>query len=121
MTIGSVHVLNGLNFDAVVMKAGVPVVVDFSATWCRPCKVQLAVLERIAAASAHIVVGTVDVEESPDLAARFAIRGMPTLVVFHEGRETARRLGLTTERDVRALAAAVPYARGSVHSENGPG
>lgn len=105
MAISSVQVLNGLNFDALVSEADVPVVVDFSARWCGPCKVQSAILERIARCSAHIVVGTVDVDECPDLATRFGVRGMPTLIVFNGGRETARRLGLTTEQDLRSLAA----------------
>jgi thioredoxin 1 len=104
-----VQALNSLNFDEVVARATGPVLVDFTAAWCGPCKAQAKVLDRLAVELEDVTIATVDVDDCPDLTARFGIRGMPTLLAFHDGRETGRRLGLTDERGVRAL---VPNTRG---------
>jgi len=81
----------------------VPVLVEFGAEWCAPCKVQSAILERVAEVTRHAVIATNDIDECPNIAARFGVRGVPTLVVFQGGKETARRLGLTNEAGVRLL------------------
>jgi thioredoxin 1 len=101
-----IQVLNDLNFEAVVAKADRPVLVDFTATWCGPCKLQSKILDQLAESSDAIIIGTVDVDESPELAARFGVRGMPTLLAFRSGRETARRLGVASEPVIRSLLAA---------------
>ena len=97
-----VQSLNELNFDAVVSKTIRPMLVDFTAAWCPPCKVQSAILDRLAEDD-QVVIAAVDVDECPELAARFGIRGMPTLLAFENGRETGRHLGLTKEQGIRAL------------------
>ena len=99
----NVRVLNELDFDQVVSASTVPVLVEFSAEWCAPCKVQSAVLDRLAGELAGALIATVDIDECPDLASRFDVRGVPTLVAFSGGKETARRLGLTNEVGVRLL------------------
>ena len=99
----NLEVLNELDFDQVVSTATVPVLVEFGAEWCAPCKVQSAILERVAEGARHAVIATVDIDECPNIAARFGVRGVPTLVVFQRGKETARRLGLTNEAGVRLL------------------
>ena len=99
----NLEVLNELDFDQVVSSATVPVLVEFGAEWCAPCKVQSAILERVAEGARHAVIATVDIDECPNIAARFGVRGVPTLVVFQRGKETARRLGLTNEAGVRLL------------------
>ena len=114
MASSKVQILNELNFDALVLEATGPVLVDFSAAWCRPCKIQAAILDRVAESSNQLVVGLVDVDESPGLVRRFGIRGMPTLLAFEAGRETGRRLGLTNERGVDELLAAT--AQGAPNS-----
>ncbi len=97
-----VEVLNDLNFDATVAKAERPVLVEFTATWCGPCKAQAAILDKFAE-STDAVVAIVDVDDCPELAARFGVRGMPTLLAFRGGKETGRRLGLSSEQALRAL------------------
>lgn len=102
----NVQVFNDLNFDELVLGATGTVLVDFTATWCGPCKLQSTILEQLADEAGAPVVGSVDVDDCPELAARYGVRGMPTLVAFHAGKETGRRLGLTREAGIRALVAA---------------
>ena len=103
MASAKVQVLNELNFEDLVLKARGPVLVDFTAAWCGPCKRQSAILDQVAEASSDLLVCVVDVDASPELASRFGVRGMPTLLAFSAGKETGRRLGLTSEQGVRAL------------------
>src|SRR5690349_22294899 len=102
MASSKIHTVNELNFDELVLAATGPVLVDFTAAWCGPCKAQSKILDHVVE-TAEVVIGTVDVDECPDLAARFGVRGMPTLLLFQGGKETGRRLGLTTEQGIRAL------------------
>lgn len=106
MTSDKIHELNELNFESMVLNAAGTVLVDFTAEWCPPCKALAPTLARIAEATwGRVVVGSVDADVSPDLAARFRVRGMPTLIVFQEGREVGRRTGLTNDEGVYALLA----------------
>ncbi|MBS3731546.1 MAG: thioredoxin [Desulfobacterales bacterium] len=78
--------------------------VDFNAPWCGPCKAQAPILEELADAFAHrAAVAEVDVSANREIAQRFGIQSIPTLVVFKEGREQARFVGLQP-RDVLAGA-----------------
>lgn len=77
----NVQVLNELDFDGVVSSAKVPVLVEFSAEWCGPCKVQSAILGRLADGARDVLYATVDIDECPDIAGRFEVRGVPTIVV----------------------------------------
>jgi thioredoxin 1 len=110
-----VQILNDLNFDATLAGAKGPVLVDFTATWCGPCKTQAAVLDQVAEKH-EFVIAKVDVDDSPELAARFAVRGMPTLLVFQNGKETGRRLGLASEAAVLTLVGR--KARAATHEES---
>lgn len=95
--------LNELDFDQAIASATAPLLVDFGAEWCAPCKVQAKILEKLVEESPHLAIATVDIDECPDLAARFGVRGVPTLVAFSGGKETARRTGLASEASIRAL------------------
>jgi thioredoxin 1 len=99
-----VHELNELNFESTVVQGSETVLVDFTADWCPPCQRLSPVVARIAEQTAgRVLVGSVDVDACPDLASRFRIRGLPTLIVFQHGKEIARRTGLTDEDGIRAL------------------
>lgn len=83
------------NFESWVLNAEGPVLLDFSAHWCAPCKTLLPLVEGLADATVgRLRVGTVDIDDAPGVVKRLGIRGAPTLVVFHRGKETARHMGV---------------------------
>lgn len=94
--------------DALAVSHERPVLVDFWAVWCGPCKAQSPVLDQMASAfGGKAVVAKVDVDEAPDVAAGCNVRSIPTLVVLRGGREVARFVGL---QSAAALSAALVAA-----------
>ncbi len=82
------------NFDKEVLAAGVPALVDFWAPWCMPCRMIAPIVEEIAEeAAGKAVVGKVNIDEEGELAARFRVTSIPTLIVFEGGREIRRSVG----------------------------
>lgn len=85
--------LNQGNFESTIIGNDI-VIVDFWAPWCGPCRMMAPVLDRVAAERAtELRVAKVNTDEQPQLAGRFGIRGIPTLILFREGRELARQSG----------------------------
>ena len=81
--------------------------VDFWATWCGPCRMQAPILEAFEAEAGELVkVGKVDVDEEPGVAARYNIFSIPTLIVFRDGREVARTVGVTDLGGLKRLCGA---------------
>ncbi len=82
------------SFEQEVLKADLPVLVDFYASWCGPCKMIAPVLEQFAVEfQGRIKFGKLNVDEGPGLAARYDISGVPTLAIFREGRLVDRMVG----------------------------
>ncbi len=90
---------NDKNFDAEVLKAPGAVLVDFSATWCGPCKTLEPVVHELATEyGERLKVVKVDVDQSPSTAARFAVLSVPTLVLFRDGQVRDQVVGLLSKR-----------------------
>lgn len=91
-------------FDRVVADATVPVLVDFYADWCGPCKVMAPVLDEVARARlGTALVAKLDTDRNPAVSQRFGIASIPTLIVFRGGREAGRELGAVPRARVEAL------------------
>jgi thioredoxin 1 len=96
-----VHVTDA-EFDAKVLKSAVPVIVDFWAPWCGPCKVVGPMLDKIAKEQAgSLVVAKVNTDESPDWAGRYGVQGIPTMLFIVNGKEVHRQVGALPERVLR--------------------
>jgi thioredoxin 1 len=101
-----VHVFNDLNFDTEVLKADVPVLVDFTAAWCGPCKALAPIVDQLATElEGTVKVGKLDIDESPITAGKYGVRGVPTVMVFKDGELAAQHVGLTTKAKLKDLVA----------------
>jgi len=93
----NVLTFNEQNFETEVLKAGVPVLVDFTATWCGPCRALAPIVEKIADEfEGKVKVGKLDIDESPGVTAKYGIRSVPTVLVFQGGQKKGQHVGLTT-------------------------
>ncbi|MEA2068661.1 MAG: thioredoxin [Verrucomicrobiota bacterium] len=98
--VGAVIELNKVNFDK-TLKAGGVVLVDFWAPWCPPCRVQGPILDELAKAIGEdAVIGKVNVDDSGELASKFGIQSIPTLIVFKDGELKERLVGVHQKDDL---------------------
>lgn len=90
----NVHTVNDLNFDEQVVQSDVPVLVDFTASWCGPCRQIAPLVDQLANEYAgRVKVTKIDIDESPATARRFGIRGVPTIYMFKGGEVVAQQVG----------------------------
>jgi thioredoxin 2 len=91
-------------FETILQKSSLPIVVDFWAPWCGPCRMVAPEIETVArTAAGEFVVVKVDTEALPEIGGRFDIRSIPTMAIFRNGREIARRAGARPAADILAL------------------
>lgn len=96
-----------LSFSADVLDSAIPVLVDFWAPWCGPCKLQTPVLEQLAAAHPEkLRIVKVNIDEQPEMAMKLGVRGLPTLMVFRGGERQATATGLQSLPRLEHLIAA---------------
>jgi thioredoxin 1 len=99
----AVKEVNGDSFKAEVLESKVPVLVDFFATWCGPCRLLAPIVEEIGKEKgAALKVVKVDVDEAQDTALALGIQSVPTLVLFKGGQEAYRRVGAAPKRELVA-------------------
>lgn len=104
MASANIHAFNDLNWDDEVLKSDAPVLVDFTATWCGPCKALAPIVDQVAQELGDKVkVGKLDIDESPMTASKYGVRGVPTLMVFKAGERAAQHVGLTTKQKILNL------------------
>lgn len=93
--------------ERVLSGSGVPVLVDFYADWCGPCKMMAPMLDDLASTRAgDLLVAKLDTDRNPMMATRYGIRGIPNLIVFRDGREVGREVGAIPRPRLDALVAA---------------
>ena len=98
----NVRVLADESWEAEVLRASGPVLVDFWASWCPPCRLLAPEVDALAASLAgRVTVGKLDVDANPLAASRYGVRSIPTLLLFEGGRETDRRVGFANQQELR--------------------
>ena len=91
------------NFQSVVKQSPKPVLIDFWATWCGPCKMIAPIVEEIAGERDDIVVGKIDVDQEKELAMQFRITSIPTLILMKNGEVAATMVGYRPKADILKL------------------
>jgi thioredoxin 1 len=90
------------NFEAEVLKSPVPVLVDFTATWCGPCKALAPIVEELAKDFAgKVKMGKLDIDHSRNVPTKYGIMAVPTIILFKGGREVEKITGLKSKSDLR--------------------
>jgi len=88
------------DFDEKVLQSDKPVLIDFWATWCGPCQMQGPIVEELSEELTDVLVGKVNVDEEPDLAERYNVMSIPTLLVFKNGEVVQKAVGLQSKENL---------------------
>ncbi|MCL4382501.1 MAG: thioredoxin [Patescibacteria group bacterium] len=97
-------ILTDENFESEVLKADLPVLVDFYADWCGPCQMLRPIIEELSEESqGKAKIAKINVDEAPKTAEKYGIMSIPTVILFKEGKEVTRQTGLTTKEVLKEL------------------
>ena len=92
------------NFDEEVLKSDIPVIVDFYADWCGPCKMLAPELEAVAAElDGKVKIGKINVDNDPELAKQYGVMSIPTLILFKNGEAVATSVGVKPKAEIKKL------------------
>ena len=95
--------VNDENFDKEVLKSSKPIVVDFWAEWCGPCKMVGPILEELSdELSDKVTIAKHNIDEEPNTPTKFGVRGIPTMLMFKDGELKATKVGATTKSDLKS-------------------
>ena len=89
------------NFQAEITKSDKPVLVDFWAVWCGPCQMMAPILHELETEMPDVQIGKVNVDEQMDLARQFRVVRIPTLIIFKNGQEVQRMVGVTSKEELK--------------------
>jgi thioredoxin len=89
--------VNTSNFESEVLSVKGKVLVDFWAPWCGPCRMQTPILEKLVASGVSAKIVKLNTDESPEIAGRFSIQSIPTMILFQDGKEIERMIGVQPE------------------------
>lgn len=102
----AVVVLNEQNFEAEVLKSEIPVLVDFWATWCGPCKMQAPIIDELAEEVSSVKFAKLDVDQNMQLAQKYRVMSIPTLLLFKGGELVGSAVGLQSKERVKEMIGA---------------
>src|SRR5687768_2626559 len=103
MSANNIVILTAANFEEEVLKSTTPVLVDFWAEWCGPCKMIGPILDELASEyDGRVKIGKVNIDEEQSLATRFGVRAIPTLLIFKDGQVAEQIVGVRSKRDLKA-------------------
>jgi thioredoxin len=92
------------DFDGEVLKSAVPVIVDFGATWCGPCKALAPIIDKIADDfQGKVKVVTVDIDDCTEVTKKYGVKSVPTVLAFQGGQKTGQSVGLTSRENILKL------------------
>ncbi|MFR7644365.1 thioredoxin [Eubacterium sp.] len=91
------------NFEHIVLKADKPVLVDFWAEWCGPCQMMGPIVDEVAEERNDIIIGKLNVDTQPEIALRYNVMSIPTLILFENGEEAQKSIGLISKEELLEL------------------